>query len=71
MSLSITRQIELTKDEYEDFKNWIDGFHERSPENAEKNISRAMKRRYGQPDYWISGNGAYPRGGTLSLGKFI
>ena len=58
----------LTTDELNKFNAWAEKFTERSPENGDKNLERAMMRRYGHPHFMITGaNDTY----TLNIGTYV
>ena len=70
-SMSVSETITLSKDEADEFNKWVDGFYDRAGYDAQKgrkNLTAAMRRKYGYPDYHISGsNNTY----TLSLGDSL
>lgn len=61
----------MSKSEADEFSKWVDGFYKRvnyDEAAANKNVRAAMRRKYGYPDYHISGsNDTY----TLSLGHNV
>lgn len=70
MALSIRKTVHLNATEAQELKNWAQGFIDRAHDmqTGSRNLRRAMTRRYGSPEYMLTGsNDTY----TLNLGFWV
>jgi len=64
MGLNVCKTMSMSLAEVTEFEKWIKKFEDRAydkpgyvdMDDVGKNIGRAMKRKYGYPEYWITGS---------------